>query len=346
MKRITIIVLSVISLLLLTCCSDIQSGSTDNGSVNVEIPEKGEIPENIEIPEDEIILVSRYINFASGYDDRGAFIDSSGGIYSFDFSQLIYPCVSDKTDASFLEKLNIIRKCVEPEIYIDTDTLQQLYNYSGKINKNAEFISENVACDAGAHQLCICDTDTHDLVVCSESGDFKGTLDDSYAKKLISFVKEKVSDQINTVTLSEKNLSNKTYYLSSNSENIFNIHCGYCENPGKYVIADKEQLKRFAEKNGIEILGSVEDEYVYFVEIENVSSTGYDLIKSGMICAGGCFEFISSPDSIYPEDDKKYGEMMDGFCFIAKFPKSIALEYRDEQNGTYNGIDGSQWIEL
>lgn len=348
-KKIIAIVSFVLFLASLVSCSSTQSGS------------------NIEIPDNEIILISRYINYAWGYDNNGIFIDSDGGVYSFDFSQEINNYNQNETDEIFLNKLQTIRTYTKPFVTLNANILNELYSYSSEINPNAELNSKHEAYDAGENQLMVCDTDTHKLVLCREKGDYSGTLQDTYAKKLLSFYDDTVNQiiyngKIESETINPENnrreiiytdeyVNNKTYYFTSEDLNIENIHCGYTEYEGRYIITNAEQFDDFTQKTGIDISGYdwsgrfPSDYYVYFVEIINVSHMGYDLKKSGIMCKGGAFEFIESPESIMPEADMQYGEAMDGFCFVAEFPKYIALQYMDEQSGTYNGFDTLNWIE-
>lgn len=158
---------------------------------------------NIEIPEDEIVLISRYTNGAWGYVDKGTFICSSGKVYSFDFSKRDDAFQSEETGTKFIEKIRNIKKSEKPCMCLDMDNLKQLYYYSGKINKIAEFKGEYEACDKGEDQLYICNNQTDKLVLCWEEGDYTGKLKDRYADKLISFFNENLRKNINDC-ISEK----------------------------------------------------------------------------------------------------------------------------------------------
>lgn len=172
-------------ILLFSCSGTMQSSE----SVKSELSDA-------EISEDEIILISRYINYADGYYNRGTFIGSDGEVYSFDFSDQKDTFKSDEPDAQFIEKLKTIKKNQKPCMHLDADTIQQIYYYSGKINKNAEFKGKYEACDAGEEQLYICDNENNEFVLCSEEGDYCGKLEDSYAGKLINFFDESLKKDI------------------------------------------------------------------------------------------------------------------------------------------------------
>ena len=323
---------------------------------------------SFELPENEIILINRYVNYAWGYDNSGIFIDSSGGVYSFDFSQEICSYNRDETEGDYLEKLQTISKYADPFVTLDEDTLCELYSYISGINKAAEFSEEFTACDAGEHQLKVYDTTAQKWVLCREEGDYTGELKDASAQKLLSFYDETVQPIIQSgvkkgeiinpetgrreVEYCEKYIENKTYYYTDKDVHIENIHCGYTKYTGKYVITNAEQLARFTEQTGIDFSdddwsGSFPSDYfVYFVEIVDVSNLGYDFKMSGIMCKGGEFWFISSPDSKTPEPGMLYADAMDGFCFVAEFPKWTAMQFKDEENGCYNSIWGhDKWIE-
>ncbi|MDE5945935.1 MAG: hypothetical protein K2G63_01310, partial [Oscillospiraceae bacterium] len=182
MKKIVAVVSSVIFLASLVYCSFTESNNADWS--------------DMEIPDNEIILISRYINHAWGYDNDGIFIDSDGGVYSFDFSQEINNYNHNETDETFLNKLQTIRTYTEPFVTLNANILNELYSYSSGINPDAELNSKHEAYDAGENQLMICDTDTHKLVLCHEKGDYSGTLKDTYAKKLLLFYDDTISQII------------------------------------------------------------------------------------------------------------------------------------------------------
>ena len=62
-------------------------------------------------PEGEIVLISRHVNYAWGYDDSGVFVDSEGNVYPFDFHAQ-YGGLSKSSD--LVQKLDFIRRCTNP----------------------------------------------------------------------------------------------------------------------------------------------------------------------------------------------------------------------------------------
>lgn len=81
------------------------------------LPAQIKLSSNIEQPTDylesegEIVLISRHVNYAWGYDDCGVFVDSSGNVYPFDFHAQ-YGGLSKSNN--LVQKLDFIRGCTNP----------------------------------------------------------------------------------------------------------------------------------------------------------------------------------------------------------------------------------------
>lgn len=178
MKKIVTIVLSVMLLVVL--------------GVGVSKYMHHKNVDGVEIPEDEILLVNRYVNYDGVCIDYGIFVDSNGGVYSFDLSE---PGVG-RTYEELLEELQAIRVSKEPSMILESDILKELYWDISQVNANAKFDEKFVACDAGSEQLMICDVETKELVVCREKGCYLGKLRDIYAGKVISLYNNTISQAI------------------------------------------------------------------------------------------------------------------------------------------------------
>lgn len=168
MKKIAIIVLSIILLVVLAVGV---SKYMHHKNVN-----------ELELPADEILLVNRYINYDGVCIDYGIFVDSNGGVYSFDLSQY----GSGETVEEFLEELQAIRDSKEPTVMLDSDILKELYWDISQVNANARFERKHIAYDAGSEQLMICDVETQEFFACRETGCYLGELRDTYARKVVS----------------------------------------------------------------------------------------------------------------------------------------------------------------
>ena len=81
-----------------------------------------------------------------------------------------------------------------------------------------------------------------------------------------------------------------------------------------------------------------------FIEVVNVSSSGYDIKREGILCQSGEFEFVPSKDSKGPSDGEMVSEVLDGFVFVAAFPKEVAGLFVEPVNGRYFDFRGNEWI--
>lgn len=178
MKKVAIIVLSVILLVTLGVgVSEYIHYKNVNG---------------VKLPDDEILLVNRYVNYDGVCIDYGIFVDSNGGIYSFDLSQ----SGGGETNEELLEELQAIRDSKEPDAMLDSDIVKELYWDISQVNANAKFEKEHIAYDAGLEQLMICDVETQELVVCREIGCYLGKSCDTYARKVVSLYDSMISKVI------------------------------------------------------------------------------------------------------------------------------------------------------
>ena len=90
-------------------------------------------------PEGEIVLISRHVNYAWGYDDCGVFVDSTGNVYPFDF-HAEYGGLSKSSN--LVQKLDFIRRCTNPAGQITTSEMQDFIQISRKIQNRDEYDSE------------------------------------------------------------------------------------------------------------------------------------------------------------------------------------------------------------
>lgn len=130
----------------------------------------------------EIILIDRYTNFAWSYQENGYFLDTTGALYSFDFSSENFDVESKE---SLLEQLKKVQKNSEPVMQFEMSAVKKIYNLGLKINPNSKLILEPVAMDAGSSTISFRNPNTGEQIICSESGDMEGKRKDSAAKKLV-----------------------------------------------------------------------------------------------------------------------------------------------------------------
>lgn len=147
---------------------------------------------DLEVPSDEILLIRHYMNFAGDFQHDGIFIDSEGGVYSFDFSENSNNYKPFSSTVDFINTLHIIRASEEPIATLNDSLLKELYWYVSNININSEFTKTHRACDAGSDSIDIYDRGAQTLITCYETGDYDGKLQDKYAKKLCYLFNRKI----------------------------------------------------------------------------------------------------------------------------------------------------------
>lgn len=290
-------------------------------------------PEAVEVPENEIIVISRNLNYAWGYQDMGFFITSNGNVYSFNFSQDMHGKSSYNPDKTFMQKLNLLMEYTEPFVVVDMEYIQKLYSYILKLDVDDTFRSKSVACDAGSSTLQFNNVSENKLILCRESGDNQGELKSRAAKNLLYYFDNTVMPVVSDAT-STKSTYTPNFLYTDEDVYFYNINCGYTGKEGTYIIKGKKDVQEIKETIGIDLTDFKwsgefpSDSYVYFMEIVDVSNTGYDLKSNGVIVKDGEISFLRDPNSKVPEEGKEYGQAMNGFCFVAEVPK-CALQTAD-----------------
>lgn len=280
----------------------------------------------VEVPDNEILAISRYQNYAYGYQDAGTFICTDGKVYSFNFSQNIYGKDSGNSEEILLKKLKLIMEHAEPFVVIDKEDIQRIYSYIQEIDANDKCKTKNVAFDAGSKTLQFHNVSENKLILCRESGDYEGELKNRAGTALLDFYDNTILSVISQAE--ESSQTNSSNYLYTNEDiNFYNIHCGYTGKEGTYIIKEKADVRKVKEATGIDLSdfqwnrNFPNEHYVYVMKLEDVSSTGYDLQSNAVLIRKDNVTFLSSPESKVPEEGKEYGEAMDGFCYIAEVPK-------------------------
>lgn len=276
------------------------------------------LSETTPLPEtSEIFLISRYVNYAWGYDDKGIFADTGGDVYAFDFSMEIG---SGSYKENMIEKFDILRDCTEPIFTIDSDDVSQLYSLGCLIDTNSELKSEFTACDAGSRTISFRDPDSGKITVCTESGDSTGTLNDKYAEDLVKLF-EKI--------IAGKSTKNTEYPLIYTADAVYmdSIECNTQTN-GKYLLSNDDQLHILAEQLNIPVDNILDDyneyeygRYVYFVELNAPPA-------NAILKIGDEYGFSHKEGA--------------GYCNIAAFPRKSGI-FTDE---IISCTDGGVWERL
>lgn len=275
------------------------------------------LEENIPLPQTaEVFLIDRYVNHAWGYDDRGAFMDTKGAVYAFDFGMQYSHGTSEE---QMLEKFNIIRENLEPVMIIDHDTVAELYAFGSKIDPDSRFHSKSVACDAGSRTLSFRNPDTGSMIVCTMGGDSEGKLDDSHARKFVKLC-EKTFHNVDAEYTAPLVYTADDIRLSS-------IACD-TEMSGKIFLSSDEQLRILAKQSNTSIDDILNDyadyeqeRYVYFVELNAAPA-------NAILCTGDSYQLAHTNGS--------------GCCNVAAFPRS---------SGTFTAdsipcADGDAWQRI
>lgn len=136
----------------------------------------------------DIVFIRHYTNLAWGYQSNGSFIDKEGNVYKFDFSDLPRNISLEEKIQKFQE-IRENEKPVSSDIISDDD-LKYLYELLGRIDINAGFNKESVACDAGQYTLYgirYKDDGSPELVMIYSYGDWINTPEDDNALKLCKY---------------------------------------------------------------------------------------------------------------------------------------------------------------
>ena len=302
--------------------------------------------------EDQIIIISRDVNYAEGYQDEGIFIDVKGRVYFYCFSQLIYQEIPD-TDEDFLMKLKDIQQYAEPIMTIDDSVMSEAIDLCFQIDAAETYEKELTAFDAGSRILYVCND--ADMIPCRQSGDYEGALDSVSARKFIEYFDNALLQEISSYCgqmTEEEYAAGKVYYYTENALYFVNEHCGFLsniDNTGMYVVSNEEERAALESILGSDF-GIAEWQNqkaldcIFFVEAVNVNTGGYNLRRKGILCQGGKFVFIPSEDSKVPNDGEMVSEAFDGFVFVAAFPKVVADMIGTTGSECFTDFSGNEWI--
>lgn len=306
---------------------------------------------HVEYEENQILIINRKVNYAEGYEDEGLFIDAKGRVYFYCFSQWLYPYPLG-TNKEFMQKLKEIQEYSEPILTLEESVISKAMNLCSDIDATETYEKELAAFDYGSRVLYVCNGD--DMISCREEGDFDGALNSSAAQKFMKYFDNELLPIIESfcAQMTEDDYTSaKAYYYNENALYFQNIHCGYMENEGKYVVTNEEELVVLEKILGSDLgigewksaRGELGNDFIFFVENVNVSSGGYDLRCAGIMCQGGEFTLVPSKDSKVPGPEEIVTEALDGFAFVATVPAEVADLFVDRETGCYFDSDGGEW---
>ena len=348
-KKIISLLLSATLIFSITGCGK-SSDSGPNPFNKTETTETTEAPTTISsdyLPED-IILINNYLNYAWGYEQYGWFLTGSGDIYRYDFSNEFIPVYlfSDET-YSLIDMLKIIQANSKPTGKCDPAKVEKIYQEGMQIDPNAEYTSENTACDAGENRLEFYNNKTNELILVESTGDTEALPTDIHAKEVRAYASDMDlnSTKEESVTLFTPN----NYYFGYSN-------CGYMDGlDGNYVLFNKGELEAFKEQTGIDIPSLLPKDfspdidygaYVYIVNITNVPTPGYNIHYDALLKQGETFKFIPAKDYSTPDATDTVAEEMDGFINVCAVCTSVGspeyYTYLDVNGKEFNRLEGKE----
>lgn len=136
----------------------------------------------------KVIFIQQYINFASGYQNNGYFIDNKGNVIEFDLSEEGQQYADPLRMVGYFEKQEnpIIKKT------FSQNEIDKYYGYLYKIDSNAELIKKSVGADMGANSIFGI-TYTRDgalrIITIDSTGDWEVKNTDKYAQKINNWLR-------------------------------------------------------------------------------------------------------------------------------------------------------------
>ncbi|HSR04339.1 MAG TPA: hypothetical protein VLM88_07135 [Proteiniclasticum sp.] len=133
--------------------------------------------------EQKVIFIQQYINYASGYQNNGYYIDNEGNVIEFDLSEEGEQYADQLEMIGYFEKQEnqIIKKT------ISQNEISKYYEYLYKIDSNAELIKKSVGADMGANSIfgiAYTKEGTLRIITIDSTGDWEVKNTDKYAQKI------------------------------------------------------------------------------------------------------------------------------------------------------------------
>jgi len=136
-------------------------------------------------PKDEIVLMSKYGNYAWGKSFYGTFVDSYGYVYTFDISlHEDFNYGDELMDILYYE----VYYKQSPVAQIEESYFNEITKAAEDINSNAKIIERHAMCDAGETTISV--IKDRERVALAYSGDMIGYLDDAAAKETVKLIND------------------------------------------------------------------------------------------------------------------------------------------------------------
>lgn len=136
----------------------------------------------------KVVFIQQYINFASGYQNNGYYIDHNGNVIEYDLSEEGEQYTDLSKMIEYFEKQDnpIIRKT------ISQNEINRYYEYLYKIDSKTEPMRKSVGADMGADSIFGI-TYTKDgaleIITIDSTGDWEVRNTDQYAQKISKWLR-------------------------------------------------------------------------------------------------------------------------------------------------------------
>lgn len=170
---------------------------TEENLVKTVLPQERQTPDkDLVKPADPIAFMSVRSNYAWGFSLSGSCIDTSGMVYSFDFSKTDFQ--SNRTnekpfEQQVLEYINTVGVKITGRA-CDTNKLKQALSYASMVDPNAQVTKKHVMCDYG--QNTIYAVVNGKPIMLRSKGDVEETVQDDNAQKAIEHYESLISGAV------------------------------------------------------------------------------------------------------------------------------------------------------
>ena len=295
-----------------------------------------------EIPHDMILYSETYNNGAWGLLYDRWFITTEGEVYYYDSStsEYMYAYYCDNAVSGYSGDLDqLIMRYTDPVTTISEEQVQQIYKLASRLKPDMVFESVSAACDAGSHVEKVLINDEGDMIAIRETGDNEGELRE--AKSLLDYLDDEVCPQ-----LEQANGSIYTSIYTCDDLPVYEFSEHLCPE-GRYVAINVYELEGLI-SSGIEQIDEeilANDEFVFFIDSSETSTTGYRVFYDAIIFSDGMAQMIPSPDNYAPDETEMVGDAICDFCSVICVPRSIAEQYMTEDGG-YVDMNGNEYTRV
>lgn len=313
-----------------TACNSQTTGKRSRGSSDrPNTTEETEDPGELGIDPEKALFCSCRCNFAWGYSVSMTYILGNGEVYRFSNGLAFLASRDFQFDPE--EKLEYLKQYSDPIGYVDTDYLMEMYKKAYAFDPDTPYESNHVMCDYGQDIVYLAQTDkSDDWVELIVSGDVEYDYD---------------SDIIDDFTALWEDLGDHmdrcddvpSWSVYTGEFPIISYNCGYISNIFEYydntrfVFEDYDSFTSAANYWGLDrdTYSRLEDagDCLILVMLEDVPTTGYNLVYDGMMIRDDFIFFLPSEDYCTPDPYSTQGDAMDGFITICAYPCFQDVDY-------------------